>query len=267
MEGRLRWAWAERRERAAELARRHGEAREVLAFYGEVAGFQQLLAGRPEGPQGVLQARRKRENLSLNGSLRRLDGLLDVVRRVGPGPLAATARSLREGPAELKEGLLAQYLTGEPPEEGEGLRRWLLARTFLQPYAEREADGSPAAEAREDRCPRCRSAAQVGVLSDTGGQGALHLLCSLCSTVWRFPRLTCPLCGDHRTEKRTYYQTEAFPHVRLDVCERCGGYLKVVDLRRQSFAVPVADDLASLALDLWALDQGYHKAEPNLAGL
>ncbi|BAS27653.1 formate dehydrogenase accessory protein FdhE domain-containing protein [Limnochorda pilosa] len=276
---RLRWAWEQRRRRATELAARHPEAAAVLTFYQEVAGFQQILATRPEAPAGVVEARRHRRTVALDGAARRLEGLLDVVSRAAPAPMAEVAWLLRTGPAEVREALLAQYLTGETPGGDEEVRRWLLARSFLQPYAAREVDGrggTPGATAGAEAgdlhparvCPRCGSAPLVGVLSDTGREeGAFHLICSLCGEPWRYPRLVCTLCGEERAGARTYFQADAFPHLRLDCCGTCGGYLKVTDLRRQALAVPDADDLASLTLDLWAQGQGYTKVEPNLAGL
>lgn len=32
-------------------------------------------------------------------------------------------------------------------------------------------------------------------------------------------------------------------------------------------AVPIVDEVAALPLDLWAVDQGYHKIEMNLVGI
>jgi formate dehydrogenase maturation protein FdhE len=40
-----------------------------------------------------------------------------------------------------------------------------------------------------------------------------------------------------------------------------------VDLTRDGHAVPVVDELATVALNIWAENQGYLKLEPNLLGL
>jgi formate dehydrogenase maturation protein FdhE len=40
-----------------------------------------------------------------------------------------------------------------------------------------------------------------------------------------------------------------------------------VDLSEYGLAVPVVDELAALPLDVWAMEQGYRKVEPNLAGI
>ena len=41
----------------------------------------------------------------------------------------------------------------------------------------------------------------------------------------------------------------------------------MVDMARDPLAVPEVDELAGLPLDIWATEQGYHKLQPNLAGI
>lgn len=161
----------------------------------------------------------------------------------------------------------------------------LLAHLFVQPYAEVEAHalcaeeegagesrGEAAAEAPSKAspgvwCPLCGSAAQVGYLVDREGeQGGLFLLCGLCGASWRRLRLVCSVCGAE-ADKISYFRAEEFPHVSLDVCEGCGHYLKVVDLRKDGLAVPCVEDLASVSLDLWAAEQGFYKLHVSLAGV
>ncbi len=55
--------------------------------------------------------------------------------------------------------------------------------------------------------------------------------------------------------------------MRIEACESCGGYLKSIDLTLDARPIPEVDDLASLALDLWAAEQGFERLEPGLAGL
>jgi formate dehydrogenase maturation protein FdhE len=40
-----------------------------------------------------------------------------------------------------------------------------------------------------------------------------------------------------------------------------------VDLTRLGFAVPLVDEVATAALDVWAREHGYKKIELNLVGL
>ena len=93
------------------------------------------------------------------------------------------------------------------------------------------------------------------------------LLCSLCATEWRFKRVRCPACGEESFEKLPYHKTADFPHVRVEVCETCRKYIKGVDLTIHGLAVPTVDDVATLPLDVWAVEQGYDKIEMNLVGI
>jgi FdhE protein len=40
--------------------------------------------------------------------------------------------------------------------------------------------------------------------------------------------------------------------------------MKCIDLTKDGHAVPPVDDLATLALDLWAEEQGYTRHQPNM---
>jgi FdhE protein len=55
--------------------------------------------------------------------------------------------------------------------------------------------------------------------------------------------------------------------VRADACDSCKTFIKSIDLTRDGHAIPVVDEIATIALTLWADDHGYSKIEPNLLGL
>ncbi|MEZ5404168.1 MAG: formate dehydrogenase accessory protein FdhE [Bryobacteraceae bacterium] len=122
----------------------------------------------------------------------------------------------------------------------------------------------PAEAPHSNRCPRCGQPPQAGVLHPEGHGATFHLLCSLCLEQWRFPRAQCPRCGE---EKLSYHTADSMPHVHVQMCEACGCYLHVVDLEKDPAAQPDVDEIAALALDVWAIDQGYEKIHPNLIGI
>jgi FdhE protein len=90
-----------------------------------------------------------------------------------------------------------------------------------------------------------------------------HLRCGQCGADWQFPRLRCMHCGneDHRT-LGCVYEEERRAKWRIEVCEDCRGYVKVI----ASFdpvpaeMVPV-EDLATLHLDHVAADRGYKRID------
>ncbi|MGE3509742.1 MAG: formate dehydrogenase accessory protein FdhE, partial [Vicinamibacterales bacterium] len=116
------------------------------------------------------------------------------------------------------------------------------------------ADARGAATAR---CPICDGAPRVGVLREEGQGHRRTLLCGCCHSEWPFPRLTCPACGETRFEALPVFTAEAFGHLRIEACDTCRRYLKTVDLTVDGLAVPPVDDIASVPLDLWALERGY----------
>jgi FdhE protein len=74
-------------------------------------------------------------------------------------------------------------------------------------------------------------------------------------------------CAENDERRLCYFRAAEFDHVRVDVCETCGHYIKSVDLTRLGRAVPLVDEVAAGALDLWAHERGYTKVTRNLIGL
>jgi FdhE protein len=84
---------------------------------------------------------------------------------------------------------------------------------------------------------------------------------------WEFRRVVCAACGEENPARLSYFQTNEYEHVRIEACDSCKHYIKGVDLTRLGFAEPLVDDVATAALDLWAVEKGYTKIELNLVGL
>jgi len=55
--------------------------------------------------------------------------------------------------------------------------------------------------------------------------------------------------------------------VRIEACETCRRYVKSIDMTTDARPIPEIDDLLSLSMDLWAVDEGYTRIEPGMAGL
>ena len=52
--------------------------------------------------------------------------------------------------------------------------------------------------------------------------------------------------------------------LQAETCDDCGHYLKIMHSDRDPFVDPVADDLATLALDILVDEAGYSRSGPNL---
>jgi FdhE protein len=125
-------------------------------------------------------------------------------------------------------------------------------------------------------CPCCGSRPTASVIR-LGGEflGQRYLHCSLCSAQWHFVRVLCSHCGSG--SKVAYQSLDAVDAdddddgaraaqsaVQAETCDACGHYLKIVRGDRDPYAEAVADDLASLTLDLLVAESGMRRHGVNL---
>ena len=97
---------------------------------------------------------------------------------------------------------------------------------------------------------------------DAESQGYRYLHCALCATEWHMVRVTCTQCQN--TENIGYHSIEGSSGaIRAESCDRCHTYRKILYQEKDADVEPVADDLASLALDLLMADAGYHRGSGN----
>ena len=155
-----------------------------------------------------------------------------------------------------------------PPALAEAARNHTEpAESFIARVLARGADSQSAAPklvSAPSTCPFCGERPVAAVLRPEGEGGKRYLLCSRCFTEWEFRRMLCPNCGEENHQKLPVYTTTEFPHIRVEACDSCRHYLKAIDLTLDGLAVPEVDELASVALDLWAAENGYTKLAPNL---
>lgn len=90
-----------------------------------------------------------------------------------------------------------------------------------------------------------------------------YLHCALCNTEWNLVRVSCVHCDDNGKVAYQSLQGHASA-VRAETCDVCHSYLKILYQEKDPQADPVADDLATLALDLLLDDAGYQRCGPNL---
>jgi FdhE protein len=108
-------------------------------------------------------------------------------------------------------------------------------------------------------CPICGSLPLISSLREK--EGFRHATCSFCRHEYRIKRIACPVCGEEDQKKLTFFTVEEEPGFRVDVCDSCKTYIKTIDFRAlDRIAMPVLDDLDSLALDYVAAGQGYKRA-------
>jgi FdhE protein len=113
-------------------------------------------------------------------------------------------------------------------------------------------------------CPCCGFLPVAGVVRMDGEVAKLRYLhCGLCNTEWHLERVTCAACRDSNGVAYRYIEGSDGT-VRAETCDACKSYLKMFYREKSPEADPVADDLATLALDMLVDEAGYDRMSPNL---
>lgn len=112
-------------------------------------------------------------------------------------------------------------------------------------------------------CPACGTLPVASIVrADSRSQGLRYLHCPLCATEWHMVRVKCTHC--QTTQGISYQFIENGPRsLRAECCDTCHTYRKILYQEHDAAVDPVADDLASLSLDLLLNEAGYRRASPN----
>lgn len=268
--------FALRAMRLTQLAARGGPMAEFLRFNARLAqAQQQALDALPpasasdlaQTPLDVPLDTTWRAALPL--VLAALDGtalpdaakaLVERLRLAEPAWLDRQADALRHG---LTEGLdlgassliaaaLQVHLTAQVQA--------LMAGGWSAPEGSLEA---------QHHCPACASPPVAALtVHERPCSGQRYLQCSLCSLQWQMLRGVCSHCG---STKVAYQSVQGLDQeasqgavVQGESCDTCGHYLKLMVGERDAQVDAVADDLATVTLDLLMADAGLQRHGHNL---
>jgi FdhE protein len=250
--------WPRRAARARELESTHPAASRILRFYAEVLDFQGRVAR--DIKQTANPSLPLLDQIDPSQVLACFPELLATVRNHGPAPLAKAAHELAKAGEPAWRNLLQAA-------NRDSIFDWFFARAALQPFAEHLQSQLPESADQNARlCPACGALPGLIILRPEGEGVRRSLQCSFCLREWGFRRVICPYCGELDKEKLPTYTAEECKHVRVEACDTCHHYLKSVDLSLDGLAIPVVDEAALAALDIWAGEHGYQKIVKNLNG-
>lgn len=164
------------------------------------------------------------------------------------------------GEAELIRGVLSNDIAVEAMAEH------VFAAAVLKVHFARLAARLDVAALRpvgQGACPVCGAPPISSlVVGWRDAQATRFCACSLCGTLWNYPRIKCTLCGS--TEGIAYQEIADGPAtVKAETCESCGRYVKILQQREDAALDPVADDVATLALDLLLRESGFRRGGVN----
>ena len=113
-------------------------------------------------------------------------------------------------------------------------------------------------------CPVCGSYPNIGIIGISEvEQGLRYLCCSLCASQWHMVRIKCSSCES--TRGINHYTLEGSTGaVKAESCDDCNSYLKLLYLEKDRLMDAMADDLATLALDMLMDNEGKVRGGPNL---
>ena len=189
--------------------------------------------------------------------------LLDAVElHVGERQRPLLAR-LREMSADELDALADDVFEMRPGNEATRALLPLVAAALQVAWVRLAIglSGVPARPTGEAKalCPCCGAAPVASVVhNERHRSGVRYLHCALCATEWHLERITCSACD---TGGKLLYLTlddeqgKPFLPVQAEACNECHSYLKVMQRELHGRAEPVADDLASLALDMLLAEQ------------
>jgi FdhE protein len=219
-----------------------------------------------------------------------LRALVADLKATAPHPVQPTLDALAAASDEHLETQADCLLTGVM--KGLDLASAPLVAAALQVYwthlvseVQRQHKGGGQVFGRLDDatlCPCCGSKPTSSITRTAGNApGQRYLHCSLCGMQWHLQRTRCAHC---LSDKSLAYQSlevaeagaavagdaeaasarAAQAPVQAETCDECGHYLKIMHADRDPFVDPVADDLASLTLDLLVSDEGKQRHGVNL---
>jgi FdhE protein len=130
-------------------------------------------------------------------------------------------------------------------------------------------DSNRLARVGDGACPCCGSPPTSSlVVGWMGAEGTRYCSCSLCGTLWNVVRVKCVLCSS--AKDIGYQEIEGGPGaIKAECCDNCHGYVKILYQQKEAALDPVADDIASLGLDLLLRERDYRRGgfNPFLLGL
>lgn len=188
-----------------------------------------------------------------------LEALDDTVL---PEAARAAREALLQADSAALEALADGFLGGDVAA-GEAAQVVFVAAALQVVWTRMAALLDPADLTVEESgdCPACGSPPVSGLISPGGTKfGHRHLHCSLCATSWRYTRVRCVHCGS--TDKISFRNLAGTSYLRAECCEACRGYSKVFYIEKARALEPLADDLASLGLDVLVGEEGFSRV-PN----
>ncbi|MBN1662751.1 MAG: formate dehydrogenase accessory protein FdhE [Deltaproteobacteria bacterium] len=206
------------------------------------------------------------DNFDLTESKRYFKELLKIAERRFPDEAKGIVEKIHDGTIDVEKVILGSFDVFVEEGETEEFDEYLLdivdlfaeesLRPALEKVAQKYGDAVSKLSWQEGYCPICGKEPKIGEIKDDDGRR--YLFCNQCGYEWHFLRIKCPFCGNEEQQSLAYFTVEDDERYRVDVCNECKRYIKIVDFR-ESKEEPNLDveDIATLHLDMLANEEGY----------
>jgi FdhE protein len=181
-----------------------------------------------------------------------------------PAQTAAAIEAVRGFPPEERRRVMSATLEDAAPAD-DLAQRTLIAAGLQVHFARLAAtlvadDLKPIADGV---CPACGSRPMTSsVVGWPKAHNTRFCTCPLCATMWNVMRVKCVLCSS--PEGISYRVIEGKPDtIKGETCEKCGSYVKILYQVNDPVLEPLADDVASLGLDMLLAEEGWKRGGQN----
>ncbi|TAI82771.1 formate dehydrogenase accessory protein FdhE [Pectobacterium versatile] len=194
-----------------------------------------------------------------------LRALIEELKPDASGQVLSTLENLEKASEqELKEqatALLQHEFRAESNDKAPFI--WAALSLFWAQMAS-QLPGKARAVPGEHRqfCPVCGSIPVSGVVQLGTSSGLRYLHCNLCESEWHMVRVKCSNCEE--SSELNYWSLDSENSaIKAESCGHCGTYLKLLYQEKDHRVEAVADDLASLVLDVKMEEEGFSRSSIN----
>lgn len=248
-----------------------------LSFLSNLAEIQHHLQDglpEPEGPPPDACERARQFNMPPIDRARfviepafeaALDRLLALAANLEIPPQAKVAlEQVTKADLAARDAMVRSVLADAIPVET--LAEHVFVASALQVHMARVAarlDATQLVAVGDALCPACGGPPVASVVVGwPQAANTRYCACSLCQTWWHYVRIRCTCCGT--TKGIGYKEIEGSPNgVQAETCEECHGYVKILHQHKHPELEPVADDVATMGLDMLVREAGYRRGAIN----
>jgi FdhE protein len=191
--------------------------------------------------------------------------VLDALGEDGlPDATIAAIRALRMATDEQRAALVASALSSETSMENIAERALIFAGLQVHfSAAASRLDAERLSAVADGVCPTCGGAPVASAVVGWPRAGnTRYCSCALCGTLWHVVRVKCVLCS--ATGGISYHAIEGqSAAVKAECCDACRAYVKIVNQTIDPALDPLADDVATLGLDMLMGEDGWKRGGRN----